>query len=172
MTLKAISPADARTAIAAGARLIDIRGTDEHARQHIPGAQNVPLDRMSDLKSDGRPVVFHCRTGMRTSANAAALAAAARGVPSYVLTGGIDAWRSAGHPVVANRSQPMEIMRQVQITTGSLVLIGVLLGLFVSPGFFALSGLVGAGLLLAGVSGWCGMAHLLRVMPWNRRVAA
>lgn len=40
MTLPTLSPADTRTAINAGARLIDIRGTDEHARERIPGAIN------------------------------------------------------------------------------------------------------------------------------------
>jgi Protein of unknown function (DUF2892) len=39
----------------------------------------------------------------------------------------------------------------------------------VAPDFYALSGFVGAGLLFAGVSGFCGMARLLAVMPWNRR---
>ena len=62
-------------------------------------------------------------------------------------------------------------MRQVQITAGGLVLMGVLLGTFVAPGFFSLSAFVGAGLMFAGMTGWCGMANLLRVMPWNRRTA-
>jgi hypothetical protein len=44
------------------------------------------------------------------------------------------------------------------------------LGALVAPGFYALSGFVGAGLLFAGVSGFCGMARLLAVMPWNKRV--
>jgi hypothetical protein len=34
----------------------------------------------------------------------------------------------------------------------------------VSSGFFLLSGFVGAGLLFAGVTGFCGMARLLKVM--------
>lgn len=172
MTLATLSPADTRAAIDAGARLIDIRGSDEHARERIPGAINVPLDRLRDLQHDGRPVVFHCRSGMRTAVNAAQLGEAAGGAPAYILEGGIDAWRQAGHPTVADRSQPLEIMRQVQITAGALVLAGVLLGMFVAPGFFGLSAFVGAGLMFAGVTGWCGMANLLRVMPWNRRAAA
>jgi rhodanese-related sulfurtransferase len=172
MTLATLSPADTRVAIDAGARLIDIRGADEHAREHIPGAVNVPLDRIGDLGRGDRPVVFHCKSGMRTTANEAQLDAAAGGAPAYILEGGIDAWRKAGHPTTADRSRPLEIMRQVQITTGALVLTGVLLGLFVAPGFFGLSAFVGAGLLFAGVTGWCGMASLLRVMPWNRRTAA
>jgi len=90
----------------------------------------------------------------------------------YLLDGGLDAWRKANLPVEEDRSQPLEIMRQVQIAAGSLVLIGVLLGLTVAPGWFGLSGFVGAGLVFAGTTGWCGMAHLLSIMPWNRRAAA
>jgi len=172
MTLPMLSPADARGAIGAGARLVDIRGADEYARERIPGALNLPLDRIGDLTRDERPVVFHCRSGMRTAANAAQLADAARGAPAYLLQGGIDAWRGAGHPTVTDRTQPMEIMRQAQITAGALVLLGVLLGLFVAPGFFGMSAFVGAGLVFAGTTGWCGMAKLLRIMPWNRHATA
>lgn len=172
MTLATLSPAEARAAIKDGAMLVDIRGADEHARERIPGAVNVPLDRLCDLACDGRPMVFHCKSGMRTAGNTAQLGAATGGAPAYILEGGIDGWRNAGQPTLADRSQPLEIMRQVQITAGALVLIGVLLGLFVAPGFFGLSAFVGAGLMFAGVSGWCGMANLLRIMPWNRRAAA
>nr|WP_047169191.1 rhodanese-like domain-containing protein [Sphingomonas sp. Y57] len=172
MTIAILSPADARAAIDAGARLIDIRGPDEHARLRIPGAVNLPLDQIGDLPREGRPVVFHCKSGMRTSANAERLAAAAGEAPAYILDGGIDAWHKAGEATLADRSQPLEIMRQVQIAAGALVLTGLLLGLFVAPGFFGLSAFIGAGLMFAGATGWCGMANLLRLMPWNRRVAA
>jgi rhodanese-related sulfurtransferase len=75
----------------------------------------------------------------------------------------------SGLPVALDRSQPIDIIRQVQIAAGSLVLMGILLGTFVAPGFYALSAFVGAGLMFAGISGFCGMAHLLALMPWNRR---
>lgn len=169
MTLTTLSPADTRTALADGARLIDIRSADEHAREHIPGALNVPLDQIGDLPPGGMPIIFHCKSGMRTSANASQLAAAAKGAQIHILLGGIDGWRGAGHSTITDRSQPIEIMRQVQITAGALVLAGVMLGLFVSPGFLGLSAFVGAGLMFAGITGWCGMANLLRIMPWNRR---
>jgi hypothetical protein len=60
----------------------------------------------------------------------------------------------------------------VQITAGSLVVLGVVLGLMVQPAFLGLSAFVGAGLVFAGTTGWCGMAKLLAMMPWNRRAAA
>jgi hypothetical protein len=37
-------------------------------------------------------------------------------------------------------------------------------------GWIWLSGFVGAGLVFAGISGWCGMARRLAVLPWNRPV--
>ncbi|GGF46281.1 membrane protein [Azorhizobium oxalatiphilum] len=172
MTLKLISPDDARRAIDAGARLIDIRNADEYGREHISGALNLPLERLGDLPPDDRPIIFHCRSGMRTSTNSgklAAAAAAAGSATAFILDGGIDAWRGAGRPTVTDRSQPLEIMRQVQITAGALVLLGVVLGLLVAPAFFGLSAFVGAGLIFAGTTGWCGMASLLRILPWNRR---
>jgi len=50
--------------------------------------------------------------------------------------------------------------------------IGVVLGWLVAPEFYLLSGFVGAGLTMAGVTGFCGMARLLALMPWNRRAFA
>lgn len=170
MSLPRISPGEARHLIAEGARLIDIRAADEHARARIPGAENRPVDALGRV-GDAPAVVYHCRSGMRTSANAARLAAASD-CPAYLLEGGLDAWRAAGLPVAENRKAPLEIIRQVQITAGALVVLGVVLGLLVGPGFFGLSAFVGAGLVFAGSTGWCGMARLLAVMPWNRRPAA
>lgn len=170
MTIAALTPDEAHKLIASGATLIDIRDPDEHARERIPGAVNVPLSRLVDLPAGA--LVFHCRSGMRTAGNAAALASAAKGAPCHTVAGGIDAWRSAGLPTLADKSQPLEIMRQVQLITGGLVLAGIALGVFVVPAFFAVSAFVGAGLMMAGATGWCGMAKLLAVMPWNRRTVS
>jgi hypothetical protein len=60
----------------------------------------------------------------------------------------------------------------VQIAAGSLVLLGIALAVLVSPWFSALAAFVGAGLIIAGITGFCGMAKLLLYMPWNRAPAA
>jgi rhodanese-related sulfurtransferase len=85
------------------------------------------------------------------------------------LAGGILAWQQAGLPVEKDAKAPIDVMRQVQITAGSLVMLGVALGWFVSPWFFILSAFVGAGLAVAGITNTCGMAMMLSKMPWNRR---
>ena len=59
-------------------------------------------------------------------------------------------------------------VRQVQIAAGGLVLLGLIGSQVLAPAWIALSWLVGAGLVFAGISGFCGMARLLAMMPWNR----
>jgi len=169
--LQTISPTQAAELVRKGAVLVDVREADEHAREHIPGARHHALSRIdaeTPMRTDDEVLIFHCRSGLRTRSNAARLSAAAENCEIYILEGGLDAWKKAGLPVSFDRRRPIEIIRQVQIVAGALVLIGVLLGTFVSPGFYALSAFVGAGLLFAGSTGFCGMAHLLALMPWNR----
>lgn len=170
MSIPAISPAEAAKLIAAGAVLVDIRQPDEHARERIAGARCTPLATLDGARLEPGTVIFHCRSGMRTAAHAATLAAAGAG-DCYILAGGIDGWKKAGLPTELDRKVPIDLMRQVQIVAGLLVLIGVLGGLLVHPGLFGLAGFVGAGLAFAGISGFCGMARLLALMPWKRRLA-
>lgn len=170
-SLKPITAADLKRRLDSGeAVLIDIRESDEHAREHIVGARLAPLSAIDahDFDGDhGKAAVFHCRSGMRTTTNATRLLA--KGFrEAYCLEGGIDAWKAAGFPVHTNRTAPLEITRQVQIAAGLLILAGSALGFFAHPGFYALSAFVGAGLAFTGATGWCGMALLLKTMPWNR----
>lgn len=179
MTLKTITPEEAKALAQSGAAIVDVRDADEFAREHIPGARNAPLAALGPdaappmaLNNSGGVLVYHCKSGMRTKANAAKLAEAAGLCEAYILEGGIEAWKAAGLPVAVDKGQPLELMRQVQIAAGSLVVIGVVLGAALHPGFYLLSAFVGAGLVFAGVSGFCGMARLLAVMPWNRALRA
>lgn len=167
-----ISPKAAMQLSAVGALLVDVRDPSEHARERIPGAHNVPLASLSELPRVAAGYVFHCRSGARTAAHANALAAAAGEADSYVIAGGIDAWRGAGLALDKDTAAPLEIMRQVQIAAGALILASVLLAVFVAPPFIALAAFVGAGLTFAGATGWCGMAKLLQRLPWNRPAPA
>jgi rhodanese-related sulfurtransferase len=155
-----------------GAVLVDIREADEHARERIPGARHIALSQLDEADfaaHHGKTVIFHCRTGARTKSNSARLAAkAGEGCEAFIVEGGLEAWRQAGFPTAVDRSQPIELQRQVQIGAGGLALIGTLLGLIVSPWFLAVPLFVGAGLVFAGLTGFCGMAQLLQHAPWNK----
>lgn len=172
-TLSPLSPQAAQARIASGAAvLVDIREADEFARRHVPGALSQPLSSWEAAHlhiEAGRDVIFTCRSGMRTAGACDRLAARVSG-PAFVLEGGVDGWAKAGLPLAVDARAPLEVMRQVQIAAGSLVLLGVLLGWFVAPGWFGLAAFVGAGLTFAGATGFCGMARLLMLAPWNRSV--
>ena len=78
--------------------LLDVREPFEHASASIEGAVLIPmgnvLDQLDALPKD-RPVVVHCQSGGRSARVAAALRQ--KGYDAINLTGGIQAWRMAGH---------------------------------------------------------------------------
>lgn len=169
-----LPPAEARAAVAQGeAVVIDVREPFERTSAFIPGSHPHPMSTFdaAALRA-AHPtarLVFQCKSGARSADAAKRFAQATGDADTWQLAGGIDAWRGAGHPVERSAHAPrLDIMRQVQITAGSLVLVGVLGSLFIHPAVLGLSAFVGAGLVFAGVSGWCGMARLLGRLPWNR----
>ena len=153
------------------ALLIDVREPSEYAAEHIPDARLLPLstfDPAGVLQEAGKKVVLHCVMGMR-SAQAGQKLLDAGFTTVYNFRGGVQAWKEAGYATARGQRAPLSLQRQVQIVSGSLVLLGTLLGVIASPWFLLLSGVVGVGLVYAGVSGTCGMATLLAQLPYNQR---
>ncbi|MBE9100661.1 rhodanese-like domain-containing protein [Vacuolonema iberomarrocanum] len=152
--------------------LIDVREPSEFAGEHIPGARLMPLSRFNPeavAAESGNYLVLYCQTGNRSAEAAQQLFRAGMEQVMH-LNGGLSEWKRHGYSTNVNKNAPISIMRQVQIVAGSLVLVGTLLGAFVSPWFLLLSGFVGAGLTFAGISGICAMARLLAKLPYNQRV--
>ncbi|MCC6468249.1 MAG: rhodanese-like domain-containing protein [Alphaproteobacteria bacterium] len=169
--LRDIDAAGLKAALDRGeVRLVDVREPDEHARERIPGATSMPLSRFDPAALSpvtGKKLVLHCATGTRSAEAARRLQAAGVGEVTQ-LAGGIAAWKRSGYPLAADPGARLPIMRQVQIVAGGLALSGTVLGFTVHPWFFILSGAVGAGLMLAGITGTCMMANLLMKLPYNR----
>lgn len=170
---RSISPQEAARRLAAGeALLIDVREPAEFAASHIPLAVSLPLGGLPELLTTlprERTLIFQCQSGMR-SAQACALAAT-RG-DSVSLDGGIGAWQAAGLPVIGNTGPRLSIFRQVQIIVGAMVALLVAAGFAGLTAAFAVAGIMGVMLAFAGMTGWCGLAMLLRRMPWNRSASA
>jgi len=152
--------------------LIDVRTPGEFRGGHIEGAVNHPVDAITpesvrELAGEAgeRKICFICQSGKR-SQRALEVCQSAGLEGAVELAGGMNEWPSEA--VTKESGGPISLFRQVQIAAGSLVLFGVILGAAVHPGFYFLSGFVGAGLVFAGVSGTCGMGVLLSKMPWNQ----
>eukprot|EP00752_Nemacystus_decipiens_P016621 g14861.t1 len=164
-------PAEVQARLAqGGAVLIDVREPFEHQAERIEGAVPMPLGQLDpeSIRSQypGKQVLFHCAGGKRS---AKACQQYDPGGPTHHLAGGIEAWKQAGLPTLKpGKAGTIPVMRQVQITAGSLVVLGLVLSYALHEGFILLSAFVGCGLVFAGVSGWCGMAKLLAKMPWNQ----
>lgn len=153
--------------------VLDVRTGVEHkadalAQSHL----HVPLqelDAAAFLKNNAidpaQPVYVLCRSGKRAAMAAASLAAAGH-QNTQVIEGGILACEAAGIPLKKRACMTLE--RQVRIAAGLLVISGVALGAYVTPYGYALSALVGAGLVFAGVTDRCGLALVLARAPWNR----
>jgi rhodanese-related sulfurtransferase len=155
-------------------QLLDVRTPSEHSQIHVPGVHLIPLDRLdatelanSAMLSKGKPVYILCQSGGR--ARQAATKLEQSGFEKcFVVEGGTSAWAAAGLPVNRGSSRVISLERQVRIAAGFLVLSGVLLSQLVNPAFIWLSGFIGAGLIFAGSTDWCGMGMLIARMPWNQ----
>ena len=153
--------------------ILDVRTSQEFAGGHISGAVNLNFNA-PDFRSQisaldkSRTYLVYCQSGNRSRKGCNQLLQNGHTDPLAELAGGIPAWQQAGRPLRQLKNAPLPLMRQVQIAAGSLVLLGLILSKTVAPAWIALTWFVGAGLVFAGVSGFCGMARLLAAMPWNR----
>ena len=158
--------------------LIDVRSPAEYRAGHIPGAQLIPVEELSPgivQKRLGRSgpgsdetLYLTCQAGPRAARAAQVLSQSGLGNVALV-EGGTQRWQQAGLPL--NRcGKAISLERQVQIALGSLLILKVFLGYGVHELFFAAAALIGAGLIYAGITRWCGLSQLLARMPWNRTV--
>jgi len=159
----------ARMCAASPIQLVDVRSPAEFACGHLPGAVNIPMEqiesRLGDLRA-GCALVLVCQSGARARTVAEWLRPARPDI--LTLEGGTAAWCNAGEPVVRSANTRWSLERQVRFAAGLLVLIGAALTVGVSRDWIGLPAFVGLGLTLAGLTGFCPMASLLSLLPWNR----
>lgn len=153
--------------------LVDVREPAEHAGSHIAAAHLVPLGQVSLERMPshaGRKLVIHCLKGGRGNAACEKLLKENPDLDVYNLVGGIEAWQSAGLAVSGNGAH-LALDRQVQMTIGVALLVSTALAWWVHPAFVLIATFFGAGLTFAGATGFCGLARVLAVMPWNQHHA-
>lgn len=151
--------------------VIDVRSGAEFESMHIRGSYNVPLPLLSEHTDEladrlASRVVLVCHSGTR--AEQARQRLATSGIETaYVLTGGVPAFAAAGGDVVKGKDR-WDLERQVRLAAGSLVLVGLTGGKFVSPKIRLLAGVIGTGLTFSAATNTCAMGKAISTMPWNR----
>ncbi|WP_203707899.1 rhodanese-like domain-containing protein [Asanoa iriomotensis] len=94
------------------AYLLDVREDDEWMAGHAPGAHHVPMmevpARLADVPTDADVVVV-CRMGGRSAQVVTYLSK--QGWDNVRnLEGGMEAWQSAGRPMVSEDGQPARVV--------------------------------------------------------------
>jgi rhodanese-related sulfurtransferase len=109
-TFEQITPEDAVRLLDEGAVLVDVREQEEWQVGRAPQAVHIPLgelgSRAAELPAD-RKLVMVCRSGGRSGVAAESLVN--RGLEALNLAGGMQAWKAALLPVVADGGVPGEV---------------------------------------------------------------
>ena len=155
-------------------RIIDVRTPAEFRQKRIHDSENIPLDKLNSstlahLKSSTNGTLFclTCQSGIRSEHAATKLSKA--GIENiYLLTGGLDNWTHENLPI-EEKGGAIPLDQQVRIAIGMLILAGTL-ACFLTKDFrwLAAPAFFGAGLVFSGITGFCGLARILAIMPWNR----
>jgi rhodanese-related sulfurtransferase len=84
--------------------VLDVRPIEAYVASHIPGSLHIPVTRVQGeipyLPKD-KPIVAYCTCPAEESSGEAALILANGGIKAFALTGGLEAWTSAGYPTEA-----------------------------------------------------------------------
>jgi rhodanese-related sulfurtransferase len=154
--------------------IIDVRTPVEFQEVHMNLAQNIPLDRLdpeavmaSRKGSANEPLYIVCRSGARGGQACQKFHAA--GYSNVInIEGGTMACVREGIAVTRGK-KGIPLHCQVQMITGTLVMSGVLLAIFLSNQYWLLLSLaMGAGLTFSGLTNTCAMGTILSRMPWNQ----
>ena len=144
--------------------IIDVRSPDEFLQEHIAGSQNIPLPQIAQATEHLKgleQVIISCRSGNRAGQACSQLEQL--GFSNLILLeGGIEGWKQAGYATVKQPNR-FSIMQQVQLTVGTMILLGV----FFKP-LWILTVMAGAGMVMAGLTNTCMLANLLGKLPWNK----
>ena len=173
--MKSITANELSNIVASGKHidLIDVRTPMEYRSLHVTIARNEPLSGLDPKAiqsarngSSGEPLYVVCRSGGRSKQACEKFLAS--GIANVInVEGGTMACESAGVPVVRGKNA-IPLNCQVQIITGSVVVIGSALAVWGHPYWAALPGVMGAGLMFSGLTDTCAMGSCLARMPWNQ----
>lgn len=150
--------------------LIDVREYPEYAAAAIPQSTLVPLASLERTALEwprSQPTLLICRTGRR-AAQAAEKLERMGFTNVALLDGGVETWQKCGLVMEHASRSIWSLDRQVRAIAGSTVVVATILGLLLTPWFFAVTLFIGSGLTFAGITDICLMATLLGKLPWNK----
>lgn len=171
-SVQSVNVAEARRLLEQSSTLaLDVRTPGEFESARIPGAVNIPVDRLDShlrdiVSAGGGTLLLVCQSGGRAEQAATKLA---RGGHSdlVLLEGGMNAWLAQDAPVERSETQKWALERQVRLVAGSIVFLSIIASIWI-PGMKWVAGAIGFGLVFAALSNTCMMGMLLGKLPYNQ----
>lgn len=147
--------------------LIDVREKIEHDSEHIEGSVHLPLsnftsEQLAPFKD--KEIIIHCAKGMRSQKACEMV----QSLPVSSLSGGIEGWKTEGFPTQSTGRKIIPLERQIQLAIGVFLLLINIVGFSININFLYLTSFIGLGLMMAGLTGFCGLAFIIAKMPWNK----
>lgn len=176
MSHKRIHPLDLMHQKSDDMCILDVRTAAEVKAAALSDCLHIPLHELSADRlqaeiarsgKDGTRIYLLCQAGRRAEMAADALNGKVQ-AELVIIEGGMNAVKQSRIPLANSGRKIIPLERQIRIAAGLLIMTGVALGTTVNPGFYFLSGLVGAGLTFAGITNICVMGMLLAKAPWNK----
>jgi len=140
--------------------VIDVRPVREFEAFHLEGIVNIPLSELSSpplkamleaAKHEGKAVYILCHSGKRAAAAAKKMASDDGGT-YFVVRGGTVACDDFGMKIIRGNND-IPTVRRAWLLSGLLIVLGVVLGFTVHESFYLVAGVIGAGLIVRGMSG-------------------
>lgn len=156
--------------------ILDVRSDDEFQLEHIEWSIDIPLSKIERSAEriakllEWKKVLIMCRSGRRSELAYDILKKYLSDKDIEVYKGGIVKYKTKFPEQVHSHNKKLFIplMRQVQVVAGGLILLWVILSLVFHTGFIFISGFVWAWLLFAWLTWFCGMARMLKLLPFNK----
>jgi molybdopterin/thiamine biosynthesis adenylyltransferase/rhodanese-related sulfurtransferase len=111
--IEEVDPAEVQQLLDEGDTIVDVRGTEEFATGHLPGARSVPRGHLesrieSVVPDRSTPVILYCSSGQRSAYAARSMSEDLGYDNVRSMTGGITLWKDRGYAVQIPRSLSAE----------------------------------------------------------------
>src|SRR6202011_3600796 len=108
-----VDPSEVKELIGEGVAIIDVRGSEEFATGHLPGAKSIPRGHLESRIENAAPersaeVILYCASGNRSAYAARTLKDDLGYEHVRSMTGGITLWKDRGYEVQVPRALSAE----------------------------------------------------------------
>ena len=112
-TIEEVDPSEVKELVGEGVAIVDVRGSEEFATGHLPGAKSVPRGHLESRIENAVPdrsaeIILYCASGSRSAYAARTLIEDMGYEHVRSMTGGITLWKDRGYEVEVPRALSAE----------------------------------------------------------------